>query len=458
MKNSVLNVLLEIISLGVLVTFSLLSLFEIYKVVLVSPNDLHYTLDWAFSDYLINYSSGFVRRGFLGELLSFLDQGQIVSTFNIFSFALFTINLGLLVYLTRVTTVSFLVSLLAILMPMGLVSISVYADLVIFARKEMIFYCFTTYCAVQSVKNYRLIYDKNHNAQLLNSKLNILVAQIFIFSIFAMLSHEGFAFYSVPTLLILLSVNALRLESRQRITILALYSILIFVLSITLFFYRGTPEISSAIIASLPNELRGYHEAIDIIGWNPSKQLEQSLSNRLVSSKILLFQTLPVLIIYLSLFSFFCRKYSRYHLARVDPVIQGVFLFFIISLSVGPYFLLSGDWTRIVTSIAINSSLLILVFSSIGLGHFEQTFFTSNRRVVALSFRLVTETSLKNKTFAFVAVLLMFWIASEIRIFGSDDIKWMKGNLFYEARAFVGMIRKSVFDAAIDLPGFFQYF
>ena len=52
----------------------------------------------------------------------------------------------------------------------------------------------------------------------------------------------------------------------------------------------------------------------------------------------------------------------------------------------------------------------------------------------------------------------MFWTATTIRIFGSDDIKWMKGNLVYEAHAFVGMIRKAVFDAAIDLPGFIQYF
>ena len=75
-----------------------------------------------------------------------------------------------------------------------------------------------------------------------------------------------------------------------------------------------------------------------------------------------------------------------------------------------------------------------------------------------LSYKLVTRKYLKNKTFTFVVVLLMFWTASRIRIFGSDDIKWMKGNLAYEARSFVGMIRKSVFDAAIDLPGFFQYF
>ena len=84
MKNWVPKNVLEIIPLGILVTFSFFSLFEIYKLVLVSPNDLHYTLNWAFSDYLINYSGGFVRRGFLGELLSFLGEGIIVPTFNIF--------------------------------------------------------------------------------------------------------------------------------------------------------------------------------------------------------------------------------------------------------------------------------------------------------------------------------------------------------------------------------------
>jgi len=457
MKNSAPNVFLEIIPLGILVTFSLLSLFEIYKLVLVSPNDLHYKLNFAFSDYLINYSGGFVRRGFLGELLSFLGEGRIVPAFNIYLMALFTVNFGLLVYLTRVTTVSFLVPSLAILMPMGLVSISVYADLEIFARKEMIFYCFTTYCAVQSVKNYRLIYGESHNAQLLNSKLKIFIAQIFIFSIFAMLSHEGFAFYSVPTLLVLLSVNALRLEPRRRITILVLYTILIFLLSIILFFNRGTPDIRIAIIASLPDGLRGYHEAIDLIGWHPSQQLTQSLNNFFVNSKIVLFQALPVLIIYLSLFAIFCRKYSRYHLTCIDPVIQGAFLFIVISASMGPYFLLSGDWTRLVTSIAINSSLLILVFSSIDRRHFERTFFISNRGAGIISFKLVPEACLKDNKFAFVVVLLMFWVASTFRIFGSDLMK-MNGNLVYQARAFARMIQKTVFDAAIDLPAFIQYF
>ena len=462
MKNSVLNALLEIISLGILVTFSSLSLFEIYKIVLVSPSDLHYTLNWAFSDYLINYSGGFVRRGILGELLSFFGEGRIVPAFNIFLMALFTVNLSLLVYLTRLTTVSFLVPSLAILMPLGVVSVSVHADLEIFARKEMIFYCFTTYCAVQSVKNYRLTYGGNHDGQLLNSKLKILITQIFIFSTFAMLSHEGFVFYSVPTLLILLSVNALKLKPRWRITILALYIALILLLSIILFFNRGTPSISTAIIASLPDGLRGYHEAIDLIGWQPSQQLEHvsrssksNSHNILVNSKIVLFQALPVLIIYLSLFSFFCRKYSRYHLARIDPVVQGAFLFIVISASMGPYFLLSGDWTRLITSIAINSSLLILVFTSIDRRCFERTFFIINRATGILSFKLVPEACLKNKQFTFVVVLLMFWASSTFRVFGSDPIK-MNGKLAHEAWAFIRIIRNSVFDTAMDFTGFFQ--
>ena len=145
-----------------------------------------------------------MRRGLLGELLSFLDAGIIVPTFNIFLMALFTANLVLLIYLARITTVSFFVPSLLILMPTGLVPIAVYGNLEIFARKEMLFYCFATYCAVQSVKNYRLICGGSHNAQLVNSKLKILIAQIFVFSIFAMLTHEGYAFFCVPTLFILL--------------------------------------------------------------------------------------------------------------------------------------------------------------------------------------------------------------------------------------------------------------
>ena len=85
------------------------------------------------------------------------------------------------------------------------------------------------------------------------------------------------------------------------------------------------------------------------------------------------------------------------------------------------------------------------------------TFFIINRGAGILSFKLVPEACLKNKSFAFAVVLLMFWVALTFRIFGSDPIK-MTGNLAYQARAFVGMIRKSVFDAAIDLLGFIQYF
>ena len=456
MKKPVLNNVIEIIPLGILVTFSLLSLFAMYKLVLVSPNDLHYSLNWAFSDYLINYSGGFVRRGFLGELLSFLDEGITVPAFNIFVAAIFTVNLGLLIYLARVTTVSFFVPSLAILMPTGLVHISVYGALEIFARKEMIFYCFATYCAVQSVKNYRLVYGGSHNAQLVNSKLKVLIAQIFIFSIFAMLSQEGFAFYSAPTLLILLSFNTLMFEPRQRITILVLYATLIFLVATILFFNHGTPEISSAIIASLPNTVRAYHEAIDLIGWTPSQQL-QAINKSNYQFKIILFQVLPLLMIYLTLFAFLCRKYSRFCLTRIDPVIQGGFLFLVIGLSMGPYFLISGDHVRLVTSIAINSSLLILVFSSIDRRCFERTFFINNMKVGVLSSRFVTEASLKEKKYTFVVILLMYWSATTFRIFTHQNLT-MDGNVIYHARVLFGKIRESAFDAAIDMIGLFRLF
>ena len=90
-----------------------------------------------------------------------------------------------------------------------------------------------------------------------------------------MLSSEGFAFYSVPTLVIILSFNTLLSKSFYRNHVLVAYLLLISVIAGILFFNRGTADISTAIIAALPDRLSSYHEAIDILGWSVEQQLGQ---------------------------------------------------------------------------------------------------------------------------------------------------------------------------------------
>ena len=138
-------------------------------------------------------------------------------------------------------------------MPAGVISMTVFGDFEIFARKEAIFYCFTMYCAVQTIRNYRIAQRETNCDHLVRSKVRMLIVQIFIFSILAMLSSEGFAFYSVPTLVIILSFNTLLSKSFYRNHVLVAYLLLISVIAGILVLNRGTADISTAIIAALPD-------------------------------------------------------------------------------------------------------------------------------------------------------------------------------------------------------------
>ena len=409
---------------AVLVLFSLLYLFLVFRLTIYSLYEVHNSLDWAFSEYLINYSGGFVRRGLLGEVLSLFGHDLIVPIFNIVLMMVFAANLVFLIYLSRITTVSLVIPFLAIVMPAGVISMTVFGDFEIFARKEAIFYCFTMYCAVQTIRNYRIAQRETNCDHLVSAKVRMLIVQIFIFSILAMLSSEGFAFYSVPTLVIILSFNTLLSKSFYRNHVLVAYLLLISAIAGILFLNRGTADISTAIIAALPDRLSSYHEAIDILGWSVEQQLGQDRGAHGVLGElfIVVFQSLPILALYLVMFSFLCRKYTRHSSSTIDPVILGTFLFVFVSLSIGPYFFISGDWTRLLSSIAFNSLVLILVFTSTGKVNFERTFFMHGVKVRALSLKFVSDTGLSDKKYSFVIVWLMIWVALTFSISGSRHV------------------------------------
>ena len=77
-----------------------------------------------------------------------------------------------------------------------------------------------------------------------------------------------------------------------------------------------------------------------------------------------------------------------------------------------------------------------------------------NRESGFLSFRIVTEASLKEYKYTFVVVLLMYWAATTFRIFTYQNVT-MDGNLIYQARALFGKITESVFNTAIHIIGLF---
>jgi len=421
-RNLAPKFIVVLLPLALLLFFSLVSIVQIFELTVLSLNVVPSFLSHSFSEYLINYSGGFVRRGLLGEVLSFIGEGFIIPTFNSFLFILFITSLSFLIYLARLVTTSYFVPAIAILMPAGLVSISIFhKDYTIFARKEMLFYCFTIYCAAQSVKIYRSRQKHNNDDHLLNAKINVLIGQIFVFSFLAMLVHEGFAFFTAPTLFILLSFNTLTRNQKYRLAVLGAYLTLIFLMSVILFLNHGTSDIASNIIASLPENVRTYHEAIDSLGLSAGQAVAQVLVVEhvgLYNDFLIAFsQALPIIGISLLLFSFLCRRFSRHGRSSIDPITLGVVVFLFGVLTTGSSFFVMGDWGRLVVSIAINSLLLILVFSDVYIHDFNRTcVFHKIRNVEITKIRFISEASLVDKKITFLVVLGLFWMGLVFRM------------------------------------------
>ena len=143
--------------------------------------------DWQISEFLINYQGGFVRRGLTGEILLFFTKNfniDIIWTIKIFCLLCFAAVCAFFVRAFLKKGYSLYILPLCLFLGGGIVGDS-------WIRKDYLFFCFFVPVF--------WLYSK-HNLSTIVKFVSINILAIGI-----TLSHEVFAFFSLPVLFLLLS-------------------------------------------------------------------------------------------------------------------------------------------------------------------------------------------------------------------------------------------------------------
>ena len=307
----------------------LLSILQVAKSTIAEINNNEF-LDinpWAFSDLLINYQGGFVRRGLIGEIVFYLDSdGILFDTVYKIIFLNFCIFVILILLNLKILNLSTFQKFLFHISIFGVFNMSLFGNY--FARKEIF---------VINLFLILVIIYKKFSKQ-------IFIYTAHLFSLFAILIHEGigfFLFYPFVTYLFSKIKNSKKFKYSFRITNLSIF--------LLIFFFKGNNSIALHIINSLSADDRYLiknldQNAITALGWGIN-EVFNSIYIVLFSGSVVLwivfFLAIPISISIVLGISFYdlvnkCKKiiYSNYEFLLV-PLL----------------FILGWDWGRWILTI-----------------------------------------------------------------------------------------------------------
>lgn len=307
----------------------LLSILQVAKSTIAEINNNEF-LDinpWAFSDLLINYQGGFVRRGLIGEIVFYLDSdGILFDTVYKIIFLNFCIFVILILLNLKILNLNTFQKFLFHISIFGVFNMSLFGNY--FARKEIF---------VINLFLILVIIYKKFSKQ-------IFIYTAHLFSLFAILIHEGigfFLFYPFVTYLFSKIKNSNKFKYSFRITNLSIF--------LLIFFFKGNNSIALHIINSLSADDRYLiknldQNAITALGWGMN-EVFNSIYIVLFSGSVVLwivfFLAIPISISIVLGISFYdlvnkCKKiiYSNYEFLLV-PLL----------------FILGWDWGRWILTI-----------------------------------------------------------------------------------------------------------
>lgn len=307
----------------------LLSILQVAKSTIAEINNNEF-LDinpWAFSDLLINYQGGFVRRGLIGEIVFYLDSdGILFDTVYKIIFLNFCIFVILILLNLKFLNLNTFQKFLFHISIFGVFNMSLFGNY--FARKEIF---------VINLFLILVIIYKKFSKQ-------IFIYTAHLFSLFAILIHEGIGFFLFyPFVMYLFSKikNSNKFKFSFRITNLSIF--------LLIFFFKGNNSIALHIINSLSADDRYLiknldQNAITALGWGMN-EVFNSIYIVLFSGSVVLwivfFLAIPISISIVLGISFYdlvnkCKKiiYSNYEFLLV-PLL----------------FILGWDWGRWILTI-----------------------------------------------------------------------------------------------------------
>ncbi len=322
----------------------------------VSAKQLAWTA-WSYSDWLINYSAGFVRRGLGGEIMQAIwSPERFLANLNLYLFIQFLaftlLFTGLFVRVSGLNRAL----LLALAMPGGVYNMAWTNEF--FHRKEMLFNLFLVAVACIVCIPTSLVARKTAwSAAVFVSVLAFLVLP---------LVHESFVFLTATPAICLLIVSSPgnSIVNRSRLA-WALFAVAILQFAVATFF-KGNAEIAQAIWKALPPRLianlppsipvQAPFGAVSGIGWTIGHAL--SLPWRIVVAGKLWYWFVPVGIAMAGLAVMWNDIQWRRPARSAGPMVAVVAAIF---LAATPLYVLGWDWGRWISSSTIASQICMLV-------------------------------------------------------------------------------------------------
>lgn len=254
--------------------------------------------EWVFTDWLTNYSSGFVRRGLAGSILLFMTEN-----FNLNPYITLTIFVSLLYLVISIFYIHKIFKLQYFMNSTSLIVFLFLPSLLLFplndlGRKEILFIIpLIMNISFLSREIKRLKIDEliepslNHNKNLESSikryRKNILI-WFNLLAIPIALSHESIIFLSLPINLAI-TVSFLSLKSSRKLPPLDSFTIYIpnVISALAAFIWKGDPSVALSICESWQNLgvldcTNGPPAALSGIGWSLKQGV--SLSWRVIKA------------------------------------------------------------------------------------------------------------------------------------------------------------------------------
>jgi hypothetical protein len=326
---------------------------------------------YGYSELLINYDAGFVRRGLLGAIIkrntisecsSLLYVNRLVFS-NFLMLALFTTILNLI---SRKR--SSIVALLVLTLPGGILSMALSNEY--FYRKEILFYIALSItaclvCTLQYLDNGTIQRGVGYAAVFL----------IFATSLVLPFVHESFLFLSTPAHAFLLYAAMQRMRSKdsaQKITdklpaaMVRIYLSVQAIIFLLLSYYKGNSMLAQSmwdkllpadrtIISPTAGLLMG---AIGAIGWSLPHALWMTI--HVIISGLVWYWLVPLVggFVYCLSLTLLETKTQRSPTDTFNRTSLWVGCYFTLLIATLPMFLLGWDWGRWI--LAINFSFVIL--------------------------------------------------------------------------------------------------
>ncbi len=297
---------------------------------------------WQYAEWLINYQGGFVRRGFVGELLF-----QIHSLINLnldLLIYVFVSLLYLLISFFLIKTVKYLensqLNTLIFLSP-GFILYPVMNSEVI-GRKDILFLLIVAFFVFFEKK------FSNRNLFI------ILILSVFFLS----LSHSIFLFYTPYLFFLFFLIKSTRGKNINFYEII-IFFISLFIVFILIYLNQGNELIVSEICKSVKDFIRSDCETSGQMFWL-GNNAKSHISVQEIKIDHLLIYFLSLILVYFFIFIKFYNsrlKIKYMNMGKLNPI----FILLILFCFTLPVYYLGSDWGRYI-SISYSGAFFIFIF------------------------------------------------------------------------------------------------